>query len=175
MVLPLLTSPKPKFNTNFPLQDKGKTTNKNGLKKRTKDKKLQKQKLDTFFFPDQNLDWRGIVGNDHKLEGALPYQHTSRVRGNHYPSSSSRHHRSVFTFSVSLELEMEVKTVFNVGQSWKSVGLWGEGVAKKMVRSELGRKRNSLKILQPPPHGTLLLSTVLQISGLTYPLSYAVQ
>lgn len=53
------------------------------------------------------------------------------------------------------------------------LGLWGEGVAKKMVRTELERKSNSLKILPALPGG-LLVSTVLQISGIAHHLSYSV-
>lgn len=172
-VLPLPTSPKPKFNTNFTLRGKQQQTRVD-WKEEQKIKKLQKQKLDTVFFPDQILDWKGIVGNDPKLEGALPYQHTAQVRGNHYPSSSSRHHRSLFSFSVSLELQMEVKQC----STWDNhENPWDCGERewpRRWSDQSWERKRNSLKTFQTA-HGALLVSTVLQMSGLTYHLSYAVQ
>jgi hypothetical protein len=43
----------------FKIKKKTKQTNKNGLKRRTKDLKLQKQKLDTFFFQTKILTEEG--------------------------------------------------------------------------------------------------------------------
>lgn len=54
------------------------------------------------------------------------------------------------------------------------LGLWGEGVAKKVVRSQLERKSNSLKIL-PALHGPWLVSTGLRISSEAHHLLYAGQ
>lgn len=76
-------SPKPKFNTKILLQDKekNKTNKQEWIEKKNKRFKTSKTKTGHFFFPNQNLDWRGLVGNDPKLEGALLYPHTAQVRG----------------------------------------------------------------------------------------------